>query len=284
MYLKEEFTENQCQDIFTDMIDEFSDCYDLDLYFDASIINPKLDWLNANNRKVMGLCRSRGYRQYGDMVVTSCSILLNPNMLKFEDDGLLIIKNTLAHELCHTCKGCQNHGPQFHKVAEIIKRNMGYVIDTRADLDASAYFNKYLPQTKYKLVCQGCGIDTYIARLSDPVKNPGKYHCSKCGGNIASYILNNSGEYDLFRSPEDEPDYKHNLVCSNPNCGYRVGFKTATKTYKDVLRLMLNGGSVDCPKCRLGTLYAIEDGREITTGDLFDNMLMRNHVSHILGW
>lgn len=50
------------------------------------------------------------------------------------------------------------------------------------------------------------------------------------------------------------------------------------------IRLMLNGGSVDCPKCRLGTLYAIEDGREITTGDLFDNMLMRNYVSHILGW
>ncbi len=283
MILKEEFTEERCQKLFSDMIDEFSDCFDLDLYFDASLINPKLEWLNKNNRKALGVCSSRGVREYGEFVMTSCTIKLNPNLLKFDEDGEAIIKNTLAHELCHACKGCQNHGYQFHKVGDIIRKNLGYVIDTKADVDASAYFNKYLPQTKYRVECDVCGGGSYMPRLSDVIKNPRNYSCGKCGGSLSSYILNDAtGEYELYRTSQDEPDYKYQIKCSDDNCGWSVGFKRRDKTYKNFLKSLLNGATPVCPKCKYGALYAIDDGRAITNATVFENPLARKHVERIV--
>lgn len=287
MYLTEEFSKDQCQRMFEDMIDEFSDCFDLDLYFDSSIINPRLEWLNSNNRTSLGLCRSRGYRDpWGSPVITSCTIRLNPNMLKFEDDRKDIILNTIAHELCHTCKGCQNHGPQFHKVGKIIRDNMGYVIDTRADEDASEYFRKYLSTAKYMLKCQKCGLSSTYNRLSQAIKNPCRYTCGKCGGQLASYVLNdNTGEYELFRDAESEKDYKYMIKCSDPNCDFCVGFDRRTTKYKNFLERMLDGeDTINCPKCHNGVLYAIDEGNPITPAILSEKPLIRTYISGKIGY
>ena len=95
MLLKEDYTKDEVQDIFEDMLWQFTDFED-DIEFDRNSINPTLGWLSSNNRKTLGRCHWDGWEY---------NILLNPNMLKFQEDGINTIKNTIAHELCHTLPG-----------------------------------------------------------------------------------------------------------------------------------------------------------------------------------
>lgn len=116
--------------------------------------------------------------------------------------------------------------------------------------------------------------DTYYekddySRLSDPVKNLSKYNCKKCGGNINSYILNSKGEYELFKSYSDEPQYKYFIKC--PDCGYISGFKTRNNTFKELLTALLLGRSLKCPKCKKENMFMSVDGT-ILDKDTKDNI------------
>lgn len=255
MILKEQYTEDQVQDIFDDVYAEFY--YNKDeLGFDDYHVSKIVGWLNSNNRKALGKCTYRNGRY---------TIQLNPNILKFETDGEKIIRETVAHELCHTLPGCMNHGREFHSKAASIMRLMGYHIDTKADTDSSEYFIKYLPQADYMLICDKCGNQVPIARLSDPVKNPMNYSCKKCDGSISSYKMNpNTGELELFRSGKDEPEYKYAAKCEN--CDYVYPWTRKTQMFNKILHVIVNGGTVSCPHCR-SNLYIYDNGKEIHSGD-----------------
>ena len=100
------------------------------------------------------------------------------------------IRNTLIHELLHTCPGCLNHGPKWKKYASIVKRELGYNIarcggDKEKDsLLAQARREKRQGyQNQYLLVCTTCGAEFRRVRKSNLVLHPENYRC-KCGGKI----------------------------------------------------------------------------------------------------
>lgn len=252
MILNEEYSQDEVQDIFEDMLWQFED-FEYDLDYTRTDINPKLGWLSKHNRKTLGRCHWDGYEY---------DIMLNPNMLNFEQDGIRTIKNTLAHELCHTLPGCMNHGREFHAKAKLINQLMGYIIDTKADVDSSAYFRKYLPDANYKTVCDNCGQEVLKAHLCDEIKNPGRYRCGKCGAKISSYKLDKAtGEYELFKGPEDELDYKYRYIC--PDCGWDSPRKTRNKTFSWHEELLNAGRTLTCPKCKSDNVYIVDNGKEI---------------------
>lgn len=255
MLLNEEYTQQEVQEIFEDMLWQFAD-YEYELDFDRNSINPKLGWLSKHNRKTLGRCHYDGYEY---------DILLNPNMLNFEENGINTIKNTLAHELCHTLPGCMNHGKNFHDKAKMINDLMGYIIDTKADVDSSSYFRKYLPNPNYKTVCGNCGYTTPRPHICNEVRNPGAYICYKCGSQaISSYKLNKqTGEYELFKGPEDELEYKYKYIC--PDCGWKGNRKTRNKKFKWHETLLQSGHWLACPKCGSHDVYILDDGEEIHT-------------------
>ena len=298
MYLKEEFSRDQCNRIFHDMIEEFSHCSSISFLPDRVL--PELEWLKANNRKTLGMCTvvSRDIRYYaidpdtGEIIfedqvddldplyvadldfshgikLTTFKISLNPAMLKFEEDGERIIKDTIAHELCHTLEGCFNHGPEFHRNAQNIRRAMGYYIDTKADADASAYFRKYLPDAPYKVVCDKCGTESSFTRMQNVIENPMLYSCSRCNGSLSSYKLNkNTGEYELYRSSNGQITHKYNFMCTD--CGVIVGLDKRNQSYKNYMQWMYYGRTEECPKCHNGTMYIEDNGVVITPAELAD--------------
>ena len=286
MILKEEFTKNQCQKLFTDMISDFEDCFYLDIQFDSSKVDKQLYWLNQNNRRALGKCKSIPFKHYysddfdydADMydedeyyIDHEYKVYLNPNCLKFSEDAEKIIKETLAHELCHTMKGCMNHGPDFHRNGNIIFKNFGYKIDTTADEDASRYFNSLLPEHPYMLQCVSCDKKFYQDRLSDPVKNPGRYKCA-CGDNLNSYKLNKStGEYELYKKFDDSLDYKYYARCNLPDCDFRQGFKTRNSKFLGFIRALKSGKALKCPECGRDDIYIYDDGDIISQEITFDD-------------
>ena len=122
-------------------------------------------------------------------------------------------------------------------------------------MDASAYFLKYLPDAKYRVVCRDCGTYTSYQRLSNAVSNPCDYVCTKCGGKVDSYMLNNmTNDYELYKSADEEKEaHKHQFICAN--CDWRIGFDRKNKRVTEWLNHMLNFGTLSCPKCGSGLYY-----------------------------
>lgn len=83
-------------------------------------------------------------------------------------------RQTLAHEVLHTCPGCGNHGAVWKGYAARMNAAYGYEIARTG----SAAGEK---PPRYLLVCRGCGAQFQRMRRSPLVEHPERYRC-KCGG------------------------------------------------------------------------------------------------------
>lgn len=92
---------------------------------------------------------------------------------------------TIAHELIHTCQGCDNHGALFRQYAAVMNRQYGYHIsrvNSREEMGIPTEDN-HTTAPKYLLRCQHCGKEFPRHRLSAVVTHPSRYRCS-CGGQL----------------------------------------------------------------------------------------------------
>jgi predicted SprT family Zn-dependent metalloprotease len=200
IYLKEEFTKQDVQSIYSQMYDEFLD-YSEDIGFcENSIVNQDVKWMRTNNTRVLGRCHKLNDTYRIGRELETFDIELNPYLLNLDDVNERIIKDVIAHEFCHTLPGCYNHGKEFHEKAKMIYDLMRYKIDTKADVDASSYFKKAqtVGDTPYKVVCDYCDAEIKFPRLNNNVKECWQYHCKKCGKPyLVPYKLNKkTGEYE----------------------------------------------------------------------------------------
>ena len=95
------------------------------------------------------------------------------------------LKETILHELLHTCKGCMKHTGEWKRLAELVNDCYGYHIkrtDCAEDkgIDGTEYIKNKRMGAKYKFVCTGCGQEIYKYRASDFVKNTWRYQCGIC--------------------------------------------------------------------------------------------------------
>ena len=100
------------------------------------------------------------------------------------------IRNTLIHELIHTCPGCLNHGPKWKAYAQMVESRYGYSIrrsggdkDTDSAIQQARQAKRAGCRNRYLLVCTKCGQNFERFRKSNLVLHPEKYRC-KCGGKI----------------------------------------------------------------------------------------------------
>ena len=91
------------------------------------------------------------------------------------------IRETLAHEVLHTCPNCFDHQLQWKIYASKMKRAYGYNISTSGD---SVAMGITIPmQRNYVLICQRCKKEIIKERMCKVVKHPEKFHC-RCGGRL----------------------------------------------------------------------------------------------------
>ena len=91
------------------------------------------------------------------------------------------VRETLAHEVLHTCWGCKDHGARWKAYAAKMNAAYGYHISRTGTWEAVG-----LPEQKpvnHLLVCQRCGQEFKRARASSLVRHPERYRC-KCGGTL----------------------------------------------------------------------------------------------------
>lgn len=90
-------------------------------------------------------------------------------------------RETLAHELLHTCYGCRNHGKRWKSYAEKMNRAYGYAI-ARAATNEEMGVAASRPY-RYLFRCDRCGAEFGRYRASAFTRHPERYRC-KCGGRL----------------------------------------------------------------------------------------------------
>lgn len=132
--------------------------------------------VNTRAKTRLGRCvskRSGGYR------IEISEVLLR------DDVPLDELKNTIYHELIHTCYGCMNHDEMWKRFAKKVSISFGINISrTASNGDKSVQIlreelNRREP--KYKYECQSCGRIHVNMRESGFTRQPELYYCGRCG-------------------------------------------------------------------------------------------------------
>ncbi|WP_050008408.1 SprT-like domain-containing protein [Butyrivibrio sp. WCE2006] len=92
-------------------------------------------------------------------------------------------KETIIHELLHTCNGCMKHQGRWKKYAQMMNQQYGYNIK-RVTSGTEKGVENYKPDSrsvKYVFTCGGCGAKIYRKRDSKFTRNYRYYGCTKCG-------------------------------------------------------------------------------------------------------
>ena len=126
--------------------------------------------VTINRRAVsrFGCCHRKG---------NSYTIELSAKLLQAEEWA---VRQTLAHEVLHTCPGCANHGVAWKGWAAKMNRAFGYAI---ARTDTPETLGVPAEEPLYLLVCTKCGTQISRRRQSVLVKHPERYRC-RCGGSL----------------------------------------------------------------------------------------------------
>ena len=130
-------------------------------------IEPRVQ-VNARAKRRLGCCILKNGIY---TVEVSASLLDQPELLR----------QTLAHELLHTCWGCRNHGTRWKAYAARAGGALGCSIERTVKLEGEPQERLRREEVKYVLECQACGAKIERFRMSKAVKSPWRYRC-RCGG------------------------------------------------------------------------------------------------------
>ena len=141
-------------------------------------IDPEIR-INKRPRKRFGACK----RENGVFHIEISSFILDCDIAK--------IRNVIAHEVLHTCRGCDNHGKIWKSYAAIMNAKYGYHIKR-----TSSFSEMGLPEPepaehriKYVMKCTRCGREYPRERFTCVMKKINAYRCN-CGGRLEVYKVN----------------------------------------------------------------------------------------------
>lgn len=155
---------------------------DLDMLYDNC--KTKLDDINIQCGTIVGVTtNSRSKRRWGRCTHLSTGgfkIEISTQLLN-DDVPDIAAETTMIHELLHTCKGCQNHGTEWKRLANKVNKAYGYNITRTTSAEEKGVSQEVI--MKHKIVCQSCGKEIYRMRESKLTKYTNLYMCT-CGGNL----------------------------------------------------------------------------------------------------
>ena len=143
---------------------------------------------NGRLRTVLGKCKYN--RRTGNY-----SIEINTCLLTDEAETQAA-KETIIHELIHTCPGCMNHGYEWKRRGERASRMLGYDVCRLRSVDKLNDWKVEVKEEtfKYALVCNDCGKEYKFKRWCGKLENPSRFVCGRCKGSLRVVSLDGSRE------------------------------------------------------------------------------------------
>lgn len=127
--------------------------------------------VRVNSRAVarFGCCRYEGGRQAIEIA------------LRIAEGPEESCRETLAHEVLHTCWGCRDHGKRWRGYAQRMNLAYGYHIARTSTNEKMGVREER--SYKYLLRCENCGAELGRFRASALTREPDRYRC-RCGGRL----------------------------------------------------------------------------------------------------
>lgn len=127
--------------------------------------------VNTRAKSRWGQCKGLGHGYYS---INITNRLLADNI----DD--MATKNTIMHELLHTCEGCMNHGTEWQRLANKVNKVYGYNIKRTTSYEEKGIEQPEQPKAKYVIGCPCCGAKWEYMRMTKAVQDPRRFLCGKC--------------------------------------------------------------------------------------------------------
>ncbi len=144
---------------------------------EAGIKHGDIKKVSVNNRAIKryGMC---SYQKDGTFSIEISKYLLDERIPEIE------LKNTIVHEILHTCKGCMNHGNTWKRNANLMNKKYGYRL-TR--VRTCKEFTKIVEEEqpyKYIVRCTKCGYEYKRRKKSRLIEHINEFTCGNCGGKL----------------------------------------------------------------------------------------------------
>ena len=147
--------------------------------------NIKCVTVNTRAKKRWGLCKRVEAINYASPVpVYEYEISISYRLLEdsVRDEAA---KNTIIHELLHTCEGGHGHRGNWQKLANRVNAVYGYNIQRTTSSEEKGIESVYeKPVLQYAVACTHCGHEYHRLKMTSVIKTPERYRCSHCGGNL----------------------------------------------------------------------------------------------------
>ena len=151
----------------------------------------ELDNIGIHYGKVVRFeINTRAKKRWGQCKKTAQGYIININVdLLDERNDINGLKNTIIHELLHTCKGCMNHGSEWKRLADKVNRHYGYGVTRCSNADEKGVnyrretVRRAQPEYKYAIRCECCGHIYKRSKLTKTIQHPENYRC-KGGGKL----------------------------------------------------------------------------------------------------
>lgn len=149
--------------------------------------------VNTRAKSRWGQCKYIGSGKY--------SININADLLD-ERTGIDGLKNTIIHELLHSCNGCMAHNATWNSLANKVHRELGYNIKRTSCAEEKClsqemieernaeFLQRKKSRIKYIVSCENCGVLAKYQRWTKACENPRAYRCARCKGNITVSCVN----------------------------------------------------------------------------------------------
>ena len=126
-------------------------------------------------------------RKLPGLVGPAFRIEISKTVLEAEEG---ILRSILAHEVLHTCPGCQNHKERWQAYGAAMETAYGYRIRRTWTYEGMGLADPRKTRAfKYRLRCERCGAEILRRKRSPLVETPHRYRC-RCGGMLHLEHLN----------------------------------------------------------------------------------------------
>ena len=153
----------------------------------------ELDSIDIAYGKIVDIVpNSRAKSRWGQCCKRADGFHININIVLLKDDvSDKTTKETIMHEVLHTCKGCMNHGHEWQRLADIVNDCYNYHVKRcTSENEKGVSLERKNREYKYVFECEKCGQKINRAKMSDFVKNTNRYRCGKCGGKFRNVEWN----------------------------------------------------------------------------------------------
>lgn len=156
-----------------------------DLYIIAKECMDELEAIGIQYGKIMNFeINYRAKKRWGQCRYKNGWYTINISACLLENSvPIESLKDTIIHEILHTCEGCMNHGNNWKIQAEKVNRAYGYNIKRCTSAEEKGIdveqTEKYI---KHKFICEDCGQVITRQRDSKFTKYYKHYTCGRCGG------------------------------------------------------------------------------------------------------